>query len=145
MSNPERVVGKKAKVVEVKPNNSNCGGFQPFQREKKRVFSESNDPQPAAVKAVDSAPAVKAVASAPAPATTTSSTTETCGVVGKGERNIYISNNRKRNRKRVESKGGVGRRSYTDGSFTRFSSSVDHMVNDFNYLFSDWLSLVICD
>ncbi|KAJ4909734.1 myb-like transcription factor family protein [Raphanus sativus] len=84
VSNPERVVGKKAKVVEVKPNNSNCGGFQPFQREKKRVFSESNDPQPAAVKAVDSAPAVKAVASAPAPATTTSSTTETCGVVGKG-------------------------------------------------------------
>ncbi|KAF8108250.1 hypothetical protein N665_0112s0007 [Sinapis alba] len=76
VSNPERVVGKKAKVVEVKPNNNNnCGGFQPFQREKKRVFSET-DMQPA-VKPVVSAPAVKVVASATA-TTTTSSTAETC-------------------------------------------------------------------
>ncbi|CAH8327036.1 unnamed protein product [Eruca vesicaria subsp. sativa] len=70
VSNPERVVGKKAKVVEVKPNsNNNCGAFQPFQREKKRVFTE-----PAAAV---SAPAVRVVASAPE--TTTSSTTERCG------------------------------------------------------------------
>ncbi|KAJ0242846.1 Transcription factor HHO2 [Hirschfeldia incana] len=79
VSNPERVVvGKKAKVVEVKPNNNNnnnsCGGFQPFQREKKRVFTET-DPQPAVVRAVASAPTtVKVVDSLPA--TTTSSTTE---------------------------------------------------------------------
>ncbi|ESQ28398.1 hypothetical protein EUTSA_v10018737mg [Eutrema salsugineum] len=60
VSDSERVVAKKAKVVEVKPNNG--GAFQPFRKEKKRVFLETQPPQPA----------VKA-------ATTTSSTTETTG------------------------------------------------------------------
>ncbi|KAF8094023.1 hypothetical protein N665_0371s0008 [Sinapis alba] len=64
------VVAKKARVVEVKPNNNLCG-FQPFQKESERVFSET-----------DLLPAVKATA--PAPATTTCSTTETSSV-DKGE------------------------------------------------------------
>ncbi|KAG2281226.1 hypothetical protein Bca4012_049697 [Brassica carinata] len=97
VSNPERVVGKKAKVVEVKPNNNNCGGFQPFQREKKRVFSET-DLQPAAVKAVASAPAVKVVASAPA--TTTSSTTETCGVGKGGEEHLHQQQSQSQTRRK---------------------------------------------
>ncbi|KAL0877584.1 hypothetical protein Bca101_027290 [Brassica carinata] len=100
VSNPERVVGKNAKVVEVKPNNNNsCGGFQPFQREKKRVFSSETDPQSAAVKSVGSAPAVKAVASVPA--TATSSTTETC-CVGKGgeEERIHQQQSQTRRKQR---------------------------------------------
>lgn len=140
MSNPERVVGKKAKVVEVKPNNSNCGGFQPFQREKKRVFSESNDPQPAAVKAVDSAPAVKAVASAPAPATTTSSTTETCGVVGKGgEEHIHQQQSQTQSQTRRKQ-----RRCWSPELHRRFLHALQQLGGShgkrFNYLFSDWLS-----
>lgn len=68
-------VAKKARVVEVKPNNSNNnrGGFQPFQKEKKRVFSETVV-QPA-VKAATLAPV-------PAPATTTCSSTDV-GSAGK--------------------------------------------------------------
>ena len=73
------VVAKKARVVEVKPNSHNRGGFQPFQKEKKRVFSET-DVQPA-VKATTPAPA-------PAPATTTCSTTEVGGADKAGEEQI---------------------------------------------------------
>ncbi|KAL1218545.1 Transcription factor HHO2 [Cardamine amara subsp. amara] len=62
----EERVAKKAKVIEVK--HINGGGFQPFQKEKKRVLE--TDLQQPAVKVVSSAPA----------ATTTSSTTETGGV-----------------------------------------------------------------
>ncbi|CAH8358892.1 unnamed protein product [Eruca vesicaria subsp. sativa] len=69
VSTPERVVvvAKKARVVEVKPSN-NRGGFQPFQKERKRFLSET-ELQPA-VKAITPEPAA-------APATTTCSTTET--------------------------------------------------------------------
>lgn len=89
VSKPERVVAaavaKKAKVVEVKQNNS-CGAFQPFQKEKKRVFTEETDLQPA----------VKAARLTPAPATTTSSTTETGGgnrdSVKAGEDQIHQQN-----------------------------------------------------
>lgn len=134
MSNPERVVGKKAKVVEVKPNNnSSCGGFQPFQ---KRVFSET-DPQPAAVKAVGSAPAVKAVASAPA--TTTSSTTETCGVGKEGEERMHQQQSQTRRKQR---------RCWSPELHRRFLHALQQlggshgkrfnfMTND--YLVSDWL------
>ncbi|KAL0801281.1 hypothetical protein Bca101_056457 [Brassica carinata] len=84
------VVAKKARVVEVKPS-SNRGGFQPFQKEKKRVFSET-DVQPA-VKAATLAPA-------PAPATTTCSSTDV-GSAGKaGEEQIQkqTQTNRKQRR-----------------------------------------------
>ncbi|CAH2066210.1 unnamed protein product [Thlaspi arvense] len=68
--NPKEVSNSERVVVEVKPNTG--GAFQPFRKEKKRVFSET-----------DSQPAVKAASSAPAPATTTGSTTETgCGKSG---------------------------------------------------------------
>ncbi|CAF2063072.1 hypothetical protein HID58_072783 [Brassica napus] len=71
------VVAKKARVVEVKPNSHNRGGFQPFQKEQKRVFSET-----------DLHPAVKATTPAPAPATTTCSTTEVGGVDKAGEEQV---------------------------------------------------------
>ncbi|KAJ4868048.1 myb-like transcription factor family protein [Raphanus sativus] len=53
----EVAAAKKARVVEVKPNSNNRCGFQPFQKETKRVFPEP-EPEPA-----------------PAPAATTCSTT----------------------------------------------------------------------
>ncbi|CAA7053526.1 unnamed protein product [Microthlaspi erraticum] len=98
VSKPERVVvaavAKKAKVVEVKPNN-NCGAFQPFQKEKKRVFTEETDVQPA-VKAARLTPV-------PAPATTTSSTTETGGGERDsdkaGEEQIQLQNQSQTHRK----------------------------------------------
>ncbi|KAJ0241365.1 Transcription factor HHO2 [Hirschfeldia incana] len=66
------VTAKKARVVEVKHNSNNRCGFQPFRKETKRVFSET-----------DLQPAAKATTSEPAPATTTCSTTEVVGSAGK--------------------------------------------------------------